>query len=254
MEQEKTEKLHILAVLEDGSVLNAHGILAKLNIGFGLNPLLNALRKNLYVCKKQGLVERVDKLGGSYRYRITEKGRERLGLIRAKRERLQEKPIIVLEKPIEVKSAGPSLQEQTMTIIAMKSWQQSQRKNDILWTSLKWRSEEEDHAFLLWRLEQEVEEKERYKRLYGGVNEEMQKLRRQVVEIKDNIPRLRKEYFELGRTFGKLEAQSEQLRSEGKSITSLLQDRLERKRKEKEHSHAILFRRALNKRWWNLLP
>ena len=89
----KTEKLHVLAVLEDGTLKNAYGIRSMLEKYFDLKPCLNALRKNLQRCFEQGLVRRV-KIVGSYRYGISEKGRERLRLIRAKRQEKFDKPVV----------------------------------------------------------------------------------------------------------------------------------------------------------------
>ena len=85
--KDKTEKLHILAVLEDGSWKSAYGIRSRLWKGFELLPRLNTLRKNLQRCLKQGLVERM-KIEGCYHYRIKKKGRERLRIIRAKRQKM----------------------------------------------------------------------------------------------------------------------------------------------------------------------
>jgi len=87
MTQDKTEKLHVLAVLEDGVSRNAWEILVRLDEWFGLRSSVNALRKNLYMCLKQDLLERSKLLGGSYRYSITEKGKKRLELLRARREK-----------------------------------------------------------------------------------------------------------------------------------------------------------------------
>ncbi|UCE29755.1 MAG: hypothetical protein JSV85_03330 [Candidatus Bathyarchaeota archaeon] len=83
----KTEKLQILAVLEDGYWKKPYRIRWRLEKGFDLRPRLNTLRKNLQRCYKQGLVER-RKIASSYFYRIKNRGRERLRIIRAKREKM----------------------------------------------------------------------------------------------------------------------------------------------------------------------
>ena len=46
----KTEKLHVLAVLEDGLLRNTYEISSKLEKDFDLKPRLNTLRKNLQRC------------------------------------------------------------------------------------------------------------------------------------------------------------------------------------------------------------
>lgn len=81
----KTEKWQILRVLEDGVLRNAYEIWIMHKNSFGLKPSLNALRKNLQRCFEQGLVCR-EKIEGSYCYRISEKGRERLRIVRAKKQ------------------------------------------------------------------------------------------------------------------------------------------------------------------------
>ena len=84
-DEQSTEKLHILAVLENGLPKNATAISYALQKGFDLRPRLNTLRKNLKRCFDQGIVDRA-KMMGSYDYRITKKGLERLRRIRAWRE------------------------------------------------------------------------------------------------------------------------------------------------------------------------
>ena len=88
----KTEKLHVLAVLGDGLLRNTHEISSKLEKDFDLKPRLNTLRKNLERCSDQGLVKQ-EKITGSYHYRISQKGKERLHLIRAKRQEKFEKSV-----------------------------------------------------------------------------------------------------------------------------------------------------------------
>jgi len=56
------------------------------------------------------------------------------------------------------------------------------------------------------------------------------------------------------RDVGKLEAKSEQIISQGKLISSLLQDHLPRKQKDEDASHAIFMRHYINWRWWDILP
>ena len=57
---------------------------------FGLNPSLDAVRKHLKRCFDQGLVTR-EKFGRSYYYKISVKSRDRLLIIRARREKKFEK-------------------------------------------------------------------------------------------------------------------------------------------------------------------
>ena len=93
MTKDRVEKLHVLAVLEKRKRgENARGVLALLVREFGFkfdkrDRALNSLRKNLNMCWKQGLVQRDKLLGRCYHYWISEKGRRRLSVIRARRER-----------------------------------------------------------------------------------------------------------------------------------------------------------------------
>ena len=94
MTKDRVKKLHVLAVLEKRKRgENARGVLALLvrEIGFKFDKrdrALNSLRKNLYMCFKQGLVQQDKLLGRCYHYWISEKGRRRLSVIRARRERV----------------------------------------------------------------------------------------------------------------------------------------------------------------------
>lgn len=85
MSEYRTEKLHILAVLEDGSPKTSSEIGMKLAENFDLKPSLNALRKNLQRCCKQKIIFQ-ERIGHKLVYRISEKGRNRLRIIRAPRE------------------------------------------------------------------------------------------------------------------------------------------------------------------------
>lgn len=87
---EKTEKWHILAILENGSVMSFSQIRIMLEKDFSLKPSLAALRKNLQRCsnRQQGqALIRVEKIGRNNFYQITEKGKKRRGIIAAKREK-----------------------------------------------------------------------------------------------------------------------------------------------------------------------
>ena len=92
--EDKTEKLHVLVVLEDGSFKDARETRAMLKKHFDLTPSKDAVRKHLERCCDQGLLAR-RKFGRSYCYKIVMKGRERLRIIRVKRE---EKPRRELDK------------------------------------------------------------------------------------------------------------------------------------------------------------
>ena len=59
---DKTEKWHILAILENGRWMNVSQIRFVLQKYFGLKPNEDALWKNLQRCAKQGLIE-VEKVG-----------------------------------------------------------------------------------------------------------------------------------------------------------------------------------------------
>jgi DNA-binding PadR family transcriptional regulator len=83
---EKTEKLHILVVLENDSPTSIDRIRVKLEEDLHLTPKLDALWKSLQRCRRQGLVE-VEKIGRRNLYRITENGKKRRMIIAAKRER-----------------------------------------------------------------------------------------------------------------------------------------------------------------------
>jgi len=90
VDKAKTEKLHVLAVLENGALRNVYEIGFMLEKSFDLKPKLNTLRKNLQRCSEQRLVIR-EKIGRNYSYRIAGKGKERLRIIRAKRKEKFEK-------------------------------------------------------------------------------------------------------------------------------------------------------------------
>lgn len=81
-----TEKLHVLAVLEDGYFKDAGKVRFLLDEYFSLKPSKEAVRKHLERCFDQELVTR-ERRGRSYHYRISVKGRERLRRIRAKRQK-----------------------------------------------------------------------------------------------------------------------------------------------------------------------
>jgi hypothetical protein len=83
---EKTEKLHILVVLEKGSPVTINSIRTDLEKDFSLKPNLVALRKNLQRCRQQGLVS-AEKIGRSNFYMATEKGKKRRRIVAAKRDR-----------------------------------------------------------------------------------------------------------------------------------------------------------------------
>jgi len=112
-------------------------------------------------------------------------------------------------------------------------------------------------------LEQEREEKERYKRLYEEKKSkcevlerelERKKLEKRLEPIRDDWqPRAWREGLKLGRQIGKLEAKAEQNVSHGKLISSLLQDRLSRKQRDEEMFSARLPCHYINNRWWDLL-
>jgi DNA-binding PadR family transcriptional regulator len=82
---EKTEKLHMLAVLEN-CPMTIDRIRMALDKGFSLEPSLAALWKNLQRCRRQGLVS-VEKMGRRNLYMITEKGKKRRWIIAERREK-----------------------------------------------------------------------------------------------------------------------------------------------------------------------
>jgi len=84
---EKTEKLHILTILENGLWMDVSQIRIMLQRNFGLKPKADALWKNLQRCstREQGLIS-VEKMGRNHFYRITEKGKKRRRIIAARKE------------------------------------------------------------------------------------------------------------------------------------------------------------------------
>lgn len=315
----KTEKMHILAVLQDGSLENAHGISFRLEKSFGLKPKLNSLRKNLQRCVKQGIVERV-KNRGSYHYEISEKGRKRLGIIKAKKvkdfekrpeglgkrgglqrywgeqEKLEEKWLfdrsIEAVNTIKLCDCVLTLSGDKMILDWARStklyWQWEIQKlipdlplymvmaieqmlckrvvsNKTQITGIEIfplinlvRRRSDESYYLFHSLKEEQNETEKYKRLYEEKRVQFENLKKPLELIKDSenareIHSYSKD-LKLAHDLGKLEAKSEQVISQGKLISSLLQDRLSRKQKDDEAFHAILLRRYINWRWWDLLP
>lgn len=59
---------------------------------------------------------------------------------------------------------------------------------------------------------------------------------------------------ELERSLERTERMADRIRLERKIVSSVLKERLARVQMNKEHSHAIRFRRCINNRWWDLLP
>ena len=106
----------------------------------------------------------------------------------------------------------------------------------------------EDAEYLLYRLEQERGEKERYKRLYEEKNSKCEVLERELERARGFS-----EDLKLGRQIGKLEAEAEEIVSHGKLISSLLQDRLSRKQRDEEMFSARLACHYINNRWWDIL-
>jgi len=319
-----TEKLHVLAVLEDGSFKNARQVRISLKVDFNLKPSLDAVRKHLQRCSKQGLVTS-RKPGRSRQYRISVKGRERLRRIRAerKKEAEQSRSKLVesseLERPsdeqrklVEISLSDRALLEVATSIklcdvvldlsdnpkilnltrCRKMRWQLEYHKlipylpthmvmtiNNILYNMtiptkrqetdpeidllilLGRRREEREYAFYL--LEQERKEKERYKRSYMEEKSKRLELERECERFKfqqllrpgrGGFQHGYSEGFKLGRKIGKLEAESSQIIQQGKLTSSLMRHRLSKKQKEKEAFHAILLRRHINWRWWDLLP
>lgn len=267
-----TEKLHVLAVLEDSSFKDAGQVKVLLKEYFNLKPSLDAVRKHLERCFDQELVTR-KKIGRSYHYRISVKGRERLRRIRAKREKASEEsrgkfaesresesPLgeqgkldlalslfnraLLVATSIELcdvvpMRAIPTIQHETVPSISLLDLARKRR-------------EEGEYVFYL--LEQERKEKERYKKGYLEEKLKREELEKEHGRIKLDWQRGCLERFKLGRKFGKLEAEREQIILRRKLVSSLLQDRLSRKQKDEEAVHAILLRRCINWRWWDLLP
>jgi len=321
-----TEKLHILAVLEDGSFKDARQVKVLLKVDFNLKPSLDAVRKHLQRCSKQGLVI-PRKLGRSRQYRISVKGRERLRRIRAEREKEFEQnrgkfsESSELERPsrergefVEISLSDRAFLEVAASIklcdVVLGLSDNPKILNWARWTKMRWqleyqkliphlprhmviainnilynnaipikaraqetdpeidllislgrRREEGEYAFHL--LEQERKEKERYKKSYMEEKSEREELEREYERFKlqqllrpvrGGFQQGYSEDFKLEREIGKLEAKSAQIIKQGKLIASLMQDRLSRKQKEDEAFHAILLRRYINWRWWDLLP
>lgn len=82
-----TEKVHILAVLENHLPMTINETRMKLDEYFSLKPSLTALWKNLERCSEEGLVL-IAKSGRVNYYTMTAKGKKRLTIIRTKRQKL----------------------------------------------------------------------------------------------------------------------------------------------------------------------
>jgi DNA-binding PadR family transcriptional regulator len=82
---EKTEKLHVLAILENGLSMDLSQIRIVLQKDFCLKPNVEALWKNLQRCTQQRLIS-VEKAGRNNFYTITEKGKKRRRIIAARKE------------------------------------------------------------------------------------------------------------------------------------------------------------------------
>lgn len=96
---------------------------------------------------------------------------------------------------------------------------------DFLWIKLL-RKKEDDISYLYYRLTQEQNEKEKYKRLYDDACMRCKGLEKQL-ELMKHKDRARgaqsfSECLKLGRDIGKLEAETEQVISQQKLISSLL--------------------------------
>ena len=266
-----TEKVHILAVLEDSSPHDAHQVKTLLKEYFDLGPSLDAVRKHLQRCLNQELVTR-ERNGRRYRYRISGKGRERLKRMRAKRQ----KETTEVPRSIELQGAserqGKLVRldpfEKTVKIAALHlSMSMIMEMANMAYTNtiaakpdesgleiilVRNRREEGEYAF--YRLEQEREERESYKKKYLG-----EKLKREGVEKELERARAREleacwEGFRLGCEFERERAESRKVIELGKTVSLLLQDRMSRKQKREEAFQAILLRRCINWRWWDLLP
>lgn len=250
-------KLHILLVLEDGSLQDAHGVKSRLLKLLGLECKIDSLRKGLLRLYKQGLLRRQKmKLGRrSFHYWISEKGRQRLMILEARRKKTREVAFDSLKTYEERCLIDRCIEFMIEQIIsrwfAAKKPYTTDIDRIILFPLLKERSDERDFLFNL--LKQERNEKERYKRLYEEKNAECHKLRQHLV-VEENVHPSFMNRFKLAHSTVKMEVITDQRLSTGKIISPMLKERLARKQKEREHSHAILLRRYVNGRWWDLLP
>lgn len=102
--QHKIEKSYILDVLEDGVFRNAREIRVMLE-SFGLKCKENTVRKDLHRYSKQGLLVRkkIKRVRLCYHYGISEKGRKRLAMFRAKSEKKREANANQYGRPISLK-------------------------------------------------------------------------------------------------------------------------------------------------------
>lgn len=122
------------------------------------------------------------------------------------------------------------------------------KRQDTLFTFAFWKQRNEEEFLSYFLMQQE--EKEHYERLYRE-----EQLKRKELERKLELKKLEeqlwtvKKDFELGRQIGKLEVLTNQCRSQGKLISSILQKRLAREPKERERLKAILLRRRIDWRW-----
>ncbi len=86
---EKTQKWHILAVLESGRLMSTSHIRIMLEKDFSLKPKPGALWKMFQRCScshGQGLIS-IEKIGRNNFCRITEKGKRRRKIVAAKKEK-----------------------------------------------------------------------------------------------------------------------------------------------------------------------
>lgn len=122
---------------------------------------------------------------------------------------------------------------------------------DILLRRIRRPTDERDYLHCSYQ--EERSEKETYKRLYEEKDAECRKLSKGVV-ARSNVQRSSLDSFELERVFEKTRATADSYLSVGKIISSRLKERSARQQKEREHFQALLLRRYVNERWWDLMP
>jgi DNA-binding PadR family transcriptional regulator len=88
---ERTQKWHILAILESGKLMSFNLIRIRLEKDFSLKPKPEALWKMLQRCscssRGQGLIS-IEKIRRNNFYRITEKGRKRRTIVAERKWRV----------------------------------------------------------------------------------------------------------------------------------------------------------------------
>jgi hypothetical protein len=120
---EKTQKWHVLAVLESGKLMSINQIRIMLEKDFSLKPKPAALWKMLQRCScssyGQGLIS-IEKIGRNNFCRITEKGKKRRKIVAARKEKEFKDQLSRFYSHEAEKSNLASQQKQTRSLIVKR--------------------------------------------------------------------------------------------------------------------------------------